>query len=85
MVCEMVEKWGRAGFYLSCNCSALVKILLVKLKNLRTSACLNLNYGTAKDTKNMKVAKMVVFQLHNLLPAGGGGINFQKTLSGENG
>ena len=30
MVYEMVEKWGRAGFYLSCNCSALVKILLVK-------------------------------------------------------
>ena len=51
MVDEMVKKWGRASFYLSCNCTLcfLVKILLVKLKSLHTSACLNLNCDTAKQ------------------------------------
>ena len=51
MVDEMVKKWGRASFYLSCNCTLcfLVKILLVKLKSLHTSACLNLNCGRAKQ------------------------------------
>ena len=47
------EKWlkNRARFYLSCNYSCthtLVKIKEVKLKNLQTSACLNLNYGKTK-------------------------------------
>ena len=40
---------NRARFYLSCNYSytlyLLVKIKEVKLKNLHTSAWLNLNYG----------------------------------------
>ena len=52
MLGEMVKKCGRAKFYLSCNYSYtlqfLEKILLVKFKNLYTSACLNLNYGTPK-------------------------------------
>ena len=41
MVGEMVKKKGRARFYISCNYSGtlylLVSILLVKLKDLRTS------------------------------------------------
>ena len=53
MVDEMVKKQGRARFYLSCNyfCTLyfLVKMSLVKLKNLHTSACLNLNYGKTKQ------------------------------------
>ena len=65
MVGEMVKKQGRARLYISCNYSCtsyfLVKILLVKLKNLHTSACLKLNYCTTKQTKNLKVAKMVEF------------------------
>ena len=36
-----------------------MKILLVKLKNLHTSACLQLNYSTKKQTKNAKVANIV--------------------------
>ena len=52
MVGEMVKKYGRARLYISCNycCTSyfLVKILLVKLKNLHTSACLKLNYCTTK-------------------------------------
>ena len=36
-----------------------MKILLVKLKNLHTSACLQLNYCTKKQTKNAKVANIV--------------------------
>ena len=43
-------KMGIARFYLSCNYSCIiyfkVKILLVKLKNLYTSANLNPNHGT---------------------------------------
>ena len=54
MMGELVKKQGRARFYISCNYSCtlqfLVKILLGKLKNLHTSGCLNLNYGT-KITK----------------------------------
>ena len=52
-------KWlkNRARFYLSCNYSCtlylLVKIKEVKLKNLHTSACLNLNYGTTKQKPKM--------------------------------
>ena len=46
MVGEMVKKQGRARFYVSCNYSYtsyfLVKILLVKLKKLHISTCLNL-------------------------------------------
>ena len=42
IVVEMVKKWGKARFYLSYNYSYtlhfLVKILLVKLKNLHHSA-----------------------------------------------
>ena len=45
-------KMGIARFYLSCNYSCIiyfkVKILLVKLKNLYTSANLNPNHGTRK-------------------------------------
>ena len=37
-----------------------MKILLFKLKNLHTSACLKLNYGTTQ-TKNVKATKMVKF------------------------
>ena len=36
-----------------------MKILLVKSKNLHSSACLNLNYGTIKQKKNLMIAKMV--------------------------
>ena len=32
-------------------------MLLVKLKNLRTSACLKLNYGTIKQTQKCKGCK----------------------------
>ena len=59
-------KWlkNRARFYLSCNYSCLLNVLVkikeVKLKNLHTSACLNLNYGTT-ETKNAIIAKMVGF------------------------
>ena len=50
MLGEMVKKWGRAMFYISCNSYFLEKILLVDLKNLYTSACLNLNYVMALYT-----------------------------------
>ena len=53
----MGKKWGRGRFYLSCNYSCslyfLVKIFLVKLKNLHPSACLNLNYGATKQKPKM--------------------------------
>ena len=53
----MAKKQGRARFYLSCNdfytLYFLVKILLVKLKNLHTSVCWNLNYGTKKQKPKM--------------------------------
>ena len=53
MLGEMVKKWGRARFYLSrnyfCTLCFLVKILLIKLKDLYNSACSNLNYGSAKQ------------------------------------
>ena len=58
MVGEMIKKQGRASLYISCNYSCtinfLVKILLVKLKNLHTSACLRLNYGTTKQKPKMQ-------------------------------
>ena len=38
-----------------------MKILLVKLKNFHTSACLQLNYCTIKQTKNVNVANKVEF------------------------
>ena len=38
-----------------------MKILVFKLNNLHTSACLKLNYGKTKQTKKVKVAKMVEF------------------------
>ena len=55
---EMIKKWGRARFYLSCNyyCTLYfsVKILLAQLKSVNnTSACLNVNYGTAKQQPKM--------------------------------
>ena len=54
---EMVEKKGRAKLYVSCYYACklyfLVKILLVKLKNLHTLACLNLNYSTTKHKAKM--------------------------------
>ena len=57
MAGEMVEKYCRAKLYTSYNYSCklyfLVKILLVKLKNLHNSACLKLNYGTAKQKPKM--------------------------------
>ena len=50
---EMVKKQGRASFYISCNYSCtsyfFVKILLVKLKNCHTPACLKLIYCTTKQ------------------------------------
>ena len=49
----MVKKHGKARCYLSCNyfwtLYILVKMLLVKLKYLHTSACLKLNYDTTKE------------------------------------
>ena len=52
MVCEMVKKQGRARLHISCKYSCtsyiLVKVLLVKLKKLYTSACLKLNYCITK-------------------------------------
>ena len=56
MVGEMVK--NRASFYVSCNYSCtiyfLVKIKEVKLKNLHTSSCLNLNYGAAEQKPKMQ-------------------------------
>ena len=59
----MAKQYGRARFYISCNhfCTLyiLMKIFLVKLKNVHTSTCLKLNYGSTKQKqKNVKVAKM---------------------------
>ena len=52
-----IVKIGWARLSISCIYSStlyvLVKILLVKLKNLHTSACLNLNYGTTKQKPKM--------------------------------
>ena len=71
MVGEIVKRQGWARLFISCDYSCtfyfLVKILLVKLKNLHTSACLKLNYCTTKQTKNVKVAKMVEFIKTNTL------------------
>ena len=59
---EMIKKWGRERFYISCNYSCtisfLLNILLAKLKNLY-SVCLNLE--SVCCNKNVKVKKMVVF------------------------
>ena len=53
MLGKIVEKWGRARFYLSRNYSgslySLKKKLFFKLKNLHSSACFNLNYDAAKQ------------------------------------
>ena len=58
MVGEMVKKQGSARLFISCNYSCafyfLVKILLVKLKNHHTSACLKLNYCATKHKPKMK-------------------------------
>ena len=57
MAGEIFKKQGRTRFYFSCNyfCTLyiLVKMLLVKLKNLHTSACLNLNNDTTKQKPKM--------------------------------
>ena len=62
---EMVKKYDWARLFISSNYSCtfyfLVKILLVKLEKLCTSAWLKLNYCTTKQTKTVKVAKMVEF------------------------
>ena len=72
----MVKKQGRARFYLSCNyyCTLyyLLKMLLVKLKNLHTSAHLNLNYGTTKKkSKRLQewwnLSKLVTNTLSSLI------------------
>ena len=57
MMSEMVKKQGWARLFISCNYSCafyfLVNILLVKLKNLHTSACLKLNYCITKHKPKM--------------------------------
>ena len=62
---EMVKKWDRKRFYISCNYSCtisfLVKILLVKLKLLLYSVCLNLIIKKWNSNQNVKVEKMIVF------------------------
>ena len=52
MLGKIVQRWGRTRFYLPCNhfCKLVFsENLLVKLKNIYSSASLNLNYGTAKQ------------------------------------
>ena len=66
LVGKAVKKYGSTRLYNSCNYSCtsyfLVKMFLVKLKNLHTSICLKLNYSTTKhETKNVKVPKTVEF------------------------
>ena len=55
MLGEMIKKEGRARFYFSrifsCILYFLEKILSVKLKNLYTSACLNLNMVPANSNQ----------------------------------
>ena len=57
MLGEIIKKWGRTKFCLSCNYSCtlyfLVDILLVNLKNPYTSAYLNVNYSTEKHSSKM--------------------------------
>ena len=53
MLSKIVKKWGSPRFYLSRNYSdalySLKKKLFVKLKNLDSSACFNLNHDAAKQ------------------------------------
>lgn len=52
MLGKIVQRWGRTRFYLPYNhfCKLVFsENLLVKLKNIYSSASLNLNYGTAKQ------------------------------------
>lgn len=52
MLGEIVQRWGRTRFYLPYNyfCKLVFsENLLVKLKNIYSSASLNLNYGTTKQ------------------------------------
>ena len=70
----MVKKWGRAMFYLSCIFSYtlyfLEKILLVSLRNIYNSACLNLNYGAAKQKPEWwDLSKLVTNTLRSLILA----------------
>ena len=57
MVMEMVKNKSMARLYVSCNhfCTRyfLVKILLVKSKDLHASAFVKLNYGTATQKPKM--------------------------------
>ena len=58
MLGEIGKKYGRAKLYILCNYSytlyVFVKILSIKLKNLYTSACLELNYGTRKHKPKIR-------------------------------
>ena len=61
----MVKKWGRERFYISCNYSCtisfLVKILLVKLKNLYIQYAWISVMKKQNSNQNVKIEKMVVF------------------------
>ena len=73
MAREMVKKQGKVRFCLSCNYFSTLLFFLVNLKNLQTSACLNLNYGINKQKPNifLKVANMVEFMTRVKWAAGG--------------
>ena len=57
MVGEMFIKQGMAILYISWNYSCtlyfVMKILLVKLKDLQDPGCLKLDYGTTKQKRKM--------------------------------
>ena len=53
MVSEMVKKKCKVFHVIIPAHYTLVKMKEVKSKNLNTSACLNLNYGTAKQKPKM--------------------------------
>ena len=61
---EMVKNWGRERFYISCNYSCtilfLVKILLIKLKNLYIQYASISIMKKQNSNQNMKFEKMVV-------------------------
>ena len=61
----MVKKWGKERFYISCNYSCtisfMVKILLVKLKNLYIQFAWISIMKNQNSEQNVKVEKMMVF------------------------
>ena len=64
MVSEMIKKWSRARFYLSCNYSCtlyfLLKILLAKLKEpFHFNILESKSWCSNNKTKNVRGAKMV--------------------------